>query len=145
MENLFKLSYDEFIDYCVKSISTVLKSEYDVSANKIYKTDEWVVDSFFMTKKGDDKVKRIVTIPTKEYYLEYVESQSLGEAILKIIKETEKSFDDGENDDFAKRISADLANVSEYDYIKSRLIIRAISYTKNQKLLKDYYFRKIGD
>ena len=143
MEKL--LSYDEFIEYCVKSIATVLESEYDVSANKIYKTDEWIVDSFFITRKGDEEVKRIVTIPTKDYYLEYVETKPLGEIILKVTQEAEKSFGESENDDFVNKLASDLTNLSEYEFIKDKLIIRPLNYTKNQKLLKDHYFRRIGD
>jgi len=141
MENL--MSYDEFINYCVECIATVLRSEYEVSANKIHKTDEWVVDSFFITKKGEDKVKRIITVPTKEYYSEYAKGEPIGEVILKVIKETEEIA--GENTDFINKVTEDLQNMSDRGFMKDKLIIRPLSHTKNQKLLKDYYFRKIGD
>ena len=138
MEKL--LSYENFIEYCVKNLTTVLKNEFEVKSNKLYKTDEWVVDSFNVQKKDDDsKVQTMFEIHTRPFYLEYADGKPLGEVILNIIKQIEKEF--GEKID----ISVDLSQISEYDYMKDKLIIRPISYTDNKKLLNDHYYRKIED
>ena len=84
MEKL--LSYENFIEYCVKNLTTVLKNEYELKSNKLYKTDEWVVDSFNVQKKDDDsKVKTMFEIHTRPFYLDYADGKPLGEVILNII------------------------------------------------------------
>jgi len=138
MEKL--LSYENFIEYCVKNITTVLKNEYEIKSNKVYKTDEWVVDSFSVEKKNDDSaVKTIYELHTQQFYHDYADGQPLGEVILSLLKEIEREF--GEK----IKMNIDLTRISEYDYIKDKLIIRAISYTDNKKLLNDHYYRKTED
>ena len=134
-----KLSYEEFMEYCVKNLGIVLKSDYEVKANKVHRTDEWVIDSFSVQKIGKEKIKTLFEIHSKDIYLEYVDGKSLGDVILDIINEIEKEF--GKKID----IKVDLEQISEYSYMKDKLIIRAISYTDNKNLLKNHYFRRIED
>jgi hypothetical protein len=133
-----RLDYEAFKDYCLKSIVTVLgEQEYKASFEPLHKTDEIVIDSIYIKKKGAVFGDNVPSFRVKEFYMDYCDGKPLGEIMLDIVNLMETALE--------TTFNVNLSVLKGYDDAKKSLIIRPLSYIKNKKLLQNHVFRKHGD
>ena len=132
-----RLDYESFREYCINNIVKVLGEEqYEAVFMQLNKNDETAIDSIQIKRKGMTSGS-IPSFRVKEFYMDYCDGKSLGEVMLDIVKTVEELID--------KPLSFDLGIFSAYDKAKDNLIIRPISFIKNQKLLSENVYWKHGD
>jgi hypothetical protein len=134
---MVKLSYEDFIAYCVKNVVKVFgEDKYEAKFTKVAKDDVVEHDSVQIAEKGIIS-GAYPSFRIKPFYEDYAGGKALGEVMLDIIKSMESFFVtiEGLNINF----------VTDFDKSKDKLIVRPISYTKNKKTIKDCFFKICGD
>ena len=133
-----RLDYDEFKEYCMKSVVKVLgESKYEAESRFIQQSDEVVIDSV-QIKEKNTKTGHIPSFRVQPFYSDYCDGKTLGEVTLDIVKTIENFLD--------KPLDLpDPSIFSAFDNAKDNLIIRPISYKSNKKLLKDHIYNRFGD
>lgn len=130
------LNYENFVDYCKNSLLKVLGDSYESYQTEINVSDVKSYDSLAFRKK--DAKGLVLSYRMEGFFMDYRDGLSLGDVILKMLKLHEDQID-------AKLDYSFLNNISEYDIARYRLIIRAINFTNNEKLLQDFYYKQVGD
>jgi hypothetical protein len=132
-----KMDYDEFIKYAVEALSKIFVGErYRVVESVSQKTDEEAYDVIHVREKvnGVDMGRGFRVGP---FYNDYSLGKPLGELVLEMVKSVEES------EEWTKKI--DLTKINEFETVRDVLIIRPLNYRRNQKMLKDFMFRRVGD
>ena len=132
-----RLGYDEFKEYCMKSVVKVLgEDKYEADPQPFKQTDEIVIDSVRIVEKNN-KTGHFPSFRVRPFYSDYCNGKPLGEVMLHIVKTIEEVLD--------KPLDLpDPGIFSAFDAAKDSLIIRPISYASNKKLLQDHMHKRFG-
>ena len=132
-----KLSYEEFKQFCQKSLESILdKEHFDAVLTKISKTDVDVHDSIQFIEKGM-KDGMITSFRIKPFYQDYCNGKSLYDVMHGILMTIEEAG--------SFTYDFDLHNFDQFETTKDTLIVRPICYAHNKKLLENHIYRRVGD
>ncbi len=131
------MNKEAFISYLLTNLPSVMGDDYNFKIIHTVKSDAVHYDSLEMSKKDKSKNSLGVSVNIDALYDEYLIGCTMGDIMLKIVKAFEKppSFD----------IDFDLNGISDFNYASQKLIVRAINYENNKKLLNSFVHRRNGD
>lgn len=130
--------YESFICYAKKILQIVLgKSEEEIYFKKIKKTDEYEEDELLICGEDEQGISAVRGIYTRELYEKYQSGEEIESIVGEIVTSLEQS-----SWIFDKQI---FRNLEAYEKTREHLVVRAISYEKNKKVLEDYVYQVIGD
>lgn len=130
-----KMDYPRFKAHAVKHLQNVFGAE-NIVENVSAETDETAHEVIhFKTKTG--RLETFNGFRISPFYKDY----SLGKPLEELLDEMEAAIK--KNNDFAKHEIFD--HLTDFEKSKDRIIIRPIHYKSNEKLLKDYIYRRYND
>ncbi|MCL2014906.1 MAG: DUF5688 family protein [Defluviitaleaceae bacterium] len=134
-----KMSYEEFKDYAIESLTKIFnkdnKDTVEIRVNVAHRNDETPYEAIHVWDKTKN-VQRGNGFVVEPFYEDYCKGVPIGDIMLHIVKTLEES------EDFVKNMDLDMKN---FDKVKPKLMLRALSYDLNKKLLEDHVYKRFGD
>jgi hypothetical protein len=139
------LTYEEFVEKMQSGLQQIFGKKYKAEFRCMQKSDDNTVDVIsVMTdmseKPGGVSLAGPVVYP-KESFERYKNGETFGQIMYSVTSQVEKSFNKNQISEQSKVMN----DIENYDAIKSKLFIRAISYTQNNIALKECYYKKVHD
>jgi hypothetical protein len=132
-----KLSFEEFGEYALEALQAAFSdTKYSMEKKVSEREGQGLFDAIIVTEKRDDgEVTRRFAV--EPYYNDY----SLGKPREDVVSDMIKTIDESA----AWMDEIDFRDLSEFEKVKDRLIVRPLNYQANISTLCNHMYRRVGD
>lgn len=120
------MNYEEFLEYIKEHLGEVLEEgqTYHIDIHKIVKNNGIVLDGLAIRKEAESVSPNIYLNP-------YFESYQMGKPIAVIIEEIVLRYRR-----LCKEHEIDVLDITDFNNVKDRIVLRIVNYEKNKDMLK---------
>lgn len=127
------MSFEEFTDYILRHVLIDWKEEASVSLHKVMKNNGTVYTGLYIREGEENMIPAIYLEP-------YFDKYNNGDSLYSIIRELRQSYEWS----MARMSSCDF-DLTNYNYVKDKLIYRLVNYEKNKEMLNSCPYIRLED